>query len=106
MSIPAVAAILPEALGMVGPADMAVRVSSSPPVKNGTFASLLTGGIADVEAKVGEADRIARAFVIDDSIPVHQVTFALEQARMSLEMMLQVRSRIVESYQQLMTMQL
>jgi flagellar hook-basal body complex protein FliE len=34
------------------------------------------------------------------------VTFALEQARLSLELMLQVRSRLVEGYQQIMGMQL
>jgi flagellar hook-basal body complex protein FliE len=71
-----------------------------------SFAGMLTNGIADTEAKVTEADRLARAFVLDDSIPVHQVTYAIEQARQSMELMLQVRSRLMEGYQQLMNMQL
>jgi flagellar hook-basal body complex protein FliE len=70
------------------------------------FASLLTKGIDSVNTKVLDANRLARAFVLDDAIPVHQVTYALEQARLSLELMTQVRSRLIEGYQQLMNMQL
>ena len=76
------------------------------PAAPGGFATLLRTGIADLEARVAHADQMARAFVLDDRIPVHQVTLAMEQARMSLELMLQVRSRILESYQQIMGMQL
>jgi len=37
---------------------------------------------------------------------VHQVTLALEQARLSVELAMQVRQRLVESYRELMNMQL
>src|SRR5262245_61357439 len=73
---------------------------------SGSFAQLLTSGVDGVSAKMIDADKLVRSFILDDSIPVHQVTFALEQARLSLELMLQVRNRLVESYQQLMNMQL
>jgi flagellar hook-basal body complex protein FliE len=71
-----------------------------------SFSQLLTDGLQSVSTKQVQADNMVRAFVLDDSIPVHQVTFALEQARLSLELMLQVRGRLVEGYQQLMNMQL
>lgn len=71
-----------------------------------SFAGMLIDRVENVNIKLAEADKLARAFVLDDSIPVHQVTFALEQARLSLELMLQVRGRLVEGYQQLMNMQL
>jgi len=71
-----------------------------------SFADMLGQGIEHVQNQVNEADRLSRAFILDDSIPVHQVTFALEQARLSMEMMLQVRGRLVEGFQQLMNMQL
>ena len=71
-----------------------------------SFAQLLENGMQDVSAKVVQADNMVRAFALDDSIPVHQVTYALAQARDSLELMMQVRNRLVESYQQLMNMQL
>jgi len=71
-----------------------------------SFAQVLMNGVQSVDHKVAEADAQVRAFALDDSVPLHQVTFALEDARLSLELMLQVRSRLVEGYQQLMNMQL
>jgi flagellar hook-basal body complex protein FliE len=70
------------------------------------FASLLTDGAQRVSDDVMSADRLAREFAVSDSIPVHQVTYALEQARLSLSLMMQVRNRLLEGYQQLMNMQL
>jgi flagellar hook-basal body complex protein FliE len=104
MSVFPVDAILPAAPGHVADMQGALPPASGS-AKSGSFAAMLLGGIADAEAKVAHADELARAFVLDDGIPVHRVTFALEEARMSLELMLQVRTRIMESYQQLMNMQ-
>ena len=70
-----------------------------------TFSQMLRQGVTATDAKVVEADRLVKEFALDDSIPAHQVTFALEEARLSLEFMVQVRNRLVESYQQLTNMQ-
>jgi flagellar hook-basal body complex protein FliE len=37
-------------------------------------------------------------------VPLHQVTYALEEARLSVELAMQVRTRLVESYRELMNM--
>ncbi len=70
-----------------------------------SFEQLLRGGIEAADGKIAEANRMVTAFTLDNDIPTHQVTFALEQARLSLEMMIQVRNRLVEGYQQIMNMQ-
>ena len=72
----------------------------------GSFAQILSQGVEQVNRKVLDADNTLRAFALDDSIPVHQVTYALSQAQLSLELMIQMRTRLVEGYQQLMNMQL
>jgi flagellar hook-basal body complex protein FliE len=84
----------------------APAAAASPPTGAASFSRILLDGIGSVDRKMAAADAQVRAFALDDSIPVHQVTFALEQARLSLELMLQVRSRLVEGYQQIMGMQL
>jgi flagellar hook-basal body complex protein FliE len=71
-----------------------------------SFAQVLMDGVGKVETKMATADAQVRAFAIDDSVPLHQVTFALEEARLSLELMVQVRSRLIEGFQQIMGMQL
>lgn len=70
------------------------------------FANLIGNGIENVNQKVLAADQTIRAFALDDSIPVHQVTYALAQAQASLELALQVRTRLLDGFQQLMNMQL
>ncbi|TPW00914.1 MAG: flagellar hook-basal body complex protein FliE, partial [Alphaproteobacteria bacterium] len=72
----------------------------------GGFASFLNDGIGYVENKVDHANAMVRAFAVDDSVPVHQVTMALADARLAVELAMQVRSRLVEAYRDLMTMQL
>ena len=73
---------------------------------DGDFGSVLAQGISSVDAKVARADALVAQFAIDDSIPVHQVTVALEEARLSVEFAMQVRARLVEGYKELMNMQL
>lgn len=80
--------------------------AAATPAGGASFAEILFGGIDKVSQKLVEADAQAKAFALDDSIPLHQVTFALEEGRMALELMIQVRTRLVEAYQQIMQMQL
>lgn len=71
-----------------------------------SFAQLIGEGVERVNQKLISADSMVQAFATDDTVPVHQVTIALEEARLSLELMLQVRSRLMEGYQDIMRMQL
>lgn len=73
---------------------------------SGSFASLLAQGLHAVQAKVEHADALVKAFALDDTIPVHQVTYALEEAKLSVELAMQVRTRLLEGYRELMNMQL
>jgi flagellar hook-basal body complex protein FliE len=59
-----------------------------------------------MEARITRADEMVKRFAVDDSVPVHQVTYALEEARLSIELAMQVRTRLVEAYRDLMNMQL
>ncbi|WP_322966391.1 flagellar hook-basal body complex protein FliE [Sphingomonas fuzhouensis] len=72
----------------------------------GGFGAMLMNGIGVVDAKLQSADALVRQFAVDDSVPVHHVTMALEEARLSLELAMQVRGRLVEGYRELMNMQL
>jgi flagellar hook-basal body complex protein FliE len=80
--------------------------AAAQPAGHSSFTQTLMDGIAAVNERVANADAMVRAFAVDDSIPLHQVTFALEEARLSMELMMQVRARLVESYQRMMEMQL
>ena len=70
------------------------------------FAELMQTGLANLEAKVDTADDLVRAFALGEDVPIHEVTIALEEARLSVELALQVRNRMVEAYRDIMNTQL
>lgn len=69
------------------------------------FGDLLARGLQDVDAKIGKADALVQSFAMGAPIPLHQVTLALEQARLSVDLAMEVRTRLVEAYRDFMSMQ-
>lgn len=80
--------------------------ADTPQLQGTDFSGLLREAIASVDNKVAHADQMVSQFVLDDRIPIHQVTIALEEARMAVELAGQVRMRLTEGYRELMNMQL
>lgn len=70
------------------------------------FGDMLANGLKSVEAKIDVANAKVRDFSVDENVPIHEVTVALEEARLSVELALQVRTRLVEGYREIMNMQL
>jgi len=71
-----------------------------------SFSQLLMQGLQDVENRVANADSIVQKFALDDNVPVHQVAIALEEAQLSVELAMQVRARLLESFRDIMNMQI
>jgi flagellar hook-basal body complex protein FliE len=71
-----------------------------------TFADMLISGLRQVDAKISSANALVKQFAVDDTVPVHQVTIALEEARLAVELAVQIRARLVEGYREIMNMQL
>lgn len=95
--------------GLLGTDPVITRIGMpvQPPAVPATgFADILSAGMKQVEAKLSTADGLVRRFALDDSVPLHQVTYALEEARMSVELAMQVRGKLVDGYRELMNMQL
>ena len=70
------------------------------------FADMIAAGLKNVESKIDAANAKVRDFSLNEDIPIHEVTIALEEARMSVELALQVRTRLIEGYREIMNMQL
>lgn len=94
------------ALGAIAPVALPVSapVTSSAPAAD--FGALLGDGIARMDADLKAADHQLRAMAAGENVAVHDVMISMEQARMSLMFMVEVRNRAVEAYQELMRMQL
>ena len=70
------------------------------------FAQSLDRGIEQVSDADREADAVATELATGGDAEVHELMAATNQASLSVELMTQVRDRAVESYQEIMRMQL
>lgn len=97
------------AIGQVNATAVPTAYTPAPalePIQHATFGQLLARGVEHVESRIDHANAMVRAFALDDSVPLHEVTIALEEARIAVELAMQVRGRIVEGYREIMNMQL
>ncbi len=69
------------------------------------FGKMLDGLVSSVNAKQAQADQITQSVLLGDSGQLHQSVIAMQEASVSFSLMVQVRNKLVESYQELMRMQ-
>lgn len=103
MSLDAIAALMS---AQTATAAVPAAAPQALPPTGQSFGSMLLSGVMHTDASIQAAERAVEAFALGGQTPPHQVMLALEEARMSLQFALQVRSRLVEGYQELMRMQL
>lgn len=98
----AIAAVSAAKSAETGPAAQMADVQ---PPQFTDFRDMLSAGLNELEGRMNAANEIVRQFAVDDTVPVHQVTAALEEARLAVEIAVQLRARFVESYRDIMNMQ-
>lgn len=69
------------------------------------FGKLLDHMVSSVSAKQAQADQVTQSVLMGDSGQLHQSVMAMQEATLSLSLMVQVRNKLVESYQEIMRMQ-
>ncbi|MET4571972.1 flagellar hook-basal body complex protein FliE [Stenotrophomonas rhizophila] len=79
------------------------RTGSSPVTD---FSAAIGQGVQHLESRLQAADAATQALASGKDVPVHEVMIAMEQARIELTFAVEVRNRLLESYQELARMQL
>lgn len=69
------------------------------------FADKVQGALEAASAAEREADAKARDVAAGGDTPVHELMVATTKASLSVEMLVQLRNRAVEAYQEIMRMQ-
>ncbi len=69
------------------------------------FGSILKDSIKEISDLQGKADKAIARVELDDSGSIHEAMIALEKADISFRVMLQVRNKIIDAYQEVMRMQ-
>jgi flagellar hook-basal body complex protein FliE len=70
------------------------------------FSTWLSGAIEDVNRQIVAADVEVQKLAVGDATNLHQVMISLEKAKLSFEMVVQVRNKLLEAYQDVMRMQI
>ena len=68
------------------------------------FSDVLSKFIEDVSDLQNQADKSIEKLAAGEVADVHQVMKAVEEANIALELMLEIRNRIVDAYQEIMRM--
>ncbi len=69
------------------------------------FAEMVKNSLDAVNRKQLEADKAAAELASGQNSNIHEVMIRMEEAEISLRMMVQMRNKVVEAYQEIMRMQ-
>jgi flagellar hook-basal body complex protein FliE len=91
------------ALGSIDPRTAYLGQAKTP--GKGDFAQQLSSAIESVNQAQTHRDDLVASMVRGDAVEVHEIMTAAEEAHLSFELMLEVRNKLLEGYQEIMRMQ-
>jgi flagellar hook-basal body complex protein FliE len=84
----------------------APETAGAAPAGKPKFADLVTGFVRDVNSLQFQAGHAIDQMMTGEAADVHQVMVAVEEAGIALDLMIEIRNRVLEGYQELIRMQL
>jgi flagellar hook-basal body complex protein FliE len=81
------------------------KPDSNKKVDGNSFGSVLKDAIMDINNLQNDADKSIAKVQLEDAGSIHDAMIALEKAGISFQVMMQVRNKILDAYQEVMRMQ-
>ncbi len=94
----------PSIAGLAGP-EGAGKTAEGEKGAGSSFATVLKDSLSEVNKMQQKADAAVTALATGEKVSLHETMIAMEQADVSFRMMMQVRNKIVEAYQEILRMQ-
>ena len=88
------------------PTDLVAPERPAAPNAAGTFGAMVSQGLSQVNDKLLGSQTDLQALAVGDVQNLHQTMIRMEEARISFQLMVQVRGRLLEAYQDIMKMQI
>lgn len=82
-----------------------LKTLSSGEVSGASFEEILSNTLKEINDLQIKADFLVEEMVLGNDVDIHQVMLATEQAKLALELTVQVRNKLVEAYQEIARMQ-
>jgi flagellar hook-basal body complex protein FliE len=105
-ALPPIGAVAPEQLQGLFPTDLVPAARAAGPDAAGTFANMVGQGLAQVNQGLLTSQADMQRVATGEVQNLHQVMIRLEESRLSFQLMMQVRGRLLEAYQDIMKMQI
>jgi flagellar hook-basal body complex protein FliE len=80
------------------------KVALEPAAGQETFKDLLSNTISSVDGLQNSAAEIQSAFLAGEPVELHQVMIRAEEAGLAMDLLLEVRNKLVAAYSELMRM--
>ncbi|MDA8210598.1 MAG: flagellar hook-basal body complex protein FliE [Clostridia bacterium] len=88
------------------PLQIPETVSKIKYAEDAGFGGLLNKAIDKLNQTEIKADEVTQKFLVGEIQDIHQVTIALQEAKLTMQLAVEVRNKIVEAYQEISRMQL
>jgi len=72
--------------------------------KAGSFSDLVTDLVSQVDAKSKASEKEVRRLMLGETDNIHQSMIAMQESGLAFTLLLEVRNKLVDSYQELMRM--
>lgn len=81
------------------------ELASSSVIPNNFF-ELLGQKLQDIDHSVKQSDGLVQAYIRGDDIPVHEIMISMSKAKTELQLALEIRNKVLDSYQEITRIQL
>ena len=92
------------------PMPMALQIPENNPIskiqEDKGFGEVLSNAIGKLNQTQIQADNAIQDFLVGDIQDIHQVTIPMQEAKLTMQLAVEVRNKIVEAYQEISRMQL
>ena len=72
---------------------------------NASFGQTLERAMADVNALQNEAGKAVDKMVVGETVDLHEVMVAVEKAKTSFDLLMEIRNKALDAYREIMRMQ-
>ena len=87
------------------------NISPERPIKEATpsgesFSDMLTNAVGGVDETMKESEQAIQNFIAGETDNVHDVMISMQKAQLSFQMMVEVRNKAIETYNEISRMQI
>jgi flagellar hook-basal body complex protein FliE len=89
----------------VGQSNTSTTINRMLKESNTSFGETLSKAISDVNSLQGQAGKAVDQLVSGETADLHEVMIAVEKAKTSFELLMEIRNKTIDAYREIMRMQ-